>query len=147
MPDQEYDREKKGYFWIETESKVVRKGTFVIDGVKHYGAIVQSPDFSAQQQGDEDAVKYEFVMSLGRIYMNKDPKSEASPAMGGRVTHNGKDYKLGCWPKENRDGVPFTSLGFKPIVENEQRPTSEHNRLQYGREKNKPDDGGFRNDF
>ena len=40
--------------------------------------------------------------------------TEKSPDMGGKVTLNGKVYKLGCWARESESGTPYTSLGFKP---------------------------------
>lgn len=106
--EKQYDREKKGYLWHEVDSTVERKGNFTIDGQTYYGAILKSLN-------NEGEAKYEFVMSLGRIYLNEEKMNERSPDMGGKITHNGKPYKLGCWAKESEKGAPFTSLGFKPL--------------------------------
>ena len=35
--------------------------------------------------------------------------------MGGKVTVDGVVYKQGCWAKESKDGIPFTSLGFQEV--------------------------------
>ena len=116
--DKQYDDELRGYLWHENDSSTERKGSFTIQGKKYYGAIVKSLN-------DKGEAKYEFVMSLGLLHLNTNKMSEKSPDMGGKVTLNGKIFKLGCWAKESEKGTPFTSLGFTEVDEDESSaPTS-----------------------
>jgi hypothetical protein len=104
----EFDDEKKGYLWHENDSYIERKGSFTIDGKKHYGAIVKSAN-------NEGAFKYEFMVSIGLLHLNSEKRNEKSPDMGGRVTLNNKTFKLGCWARESEKGAPYTSLGFQEV--------------------------------
>lgn len=113
MSDKKYDDEKKGYLWHENDAKIERKGSFVINGEKKYGAIVKS--FNAQNEP-----KYEMMMSIGLLHLNTEKRDERTPDMGGKVTIDGVVYKQGCWAKESSAGIPFTSLGFKELIEDEQ---------------------------
>ena len=106
--DKQYDDEKKGYLWHENDAVIERKGSFVINGEKKYGAIVKS--FNAQNEP-----KYEMMMSIGLLHLNTDKQSDKTPDMGGKVTVDGVVYKQGCWAKESKDGIPFTSLGFQVV--------------------------------
>lgn len=106
--DRQYDDEKKGYLWHENDAVIERKGSFVINGEKKYGAIVKS--FNAQNEA-----KYEMMMSIGLLHLNTDKQSDKTPDMGGKVTVDGVVYKQGCWAKESKDGIPFTSLGFQEV--------------------------------
>jgi len=106
--DKQYDDEKKGYLWHENDAVIERKGSFVINGEKKYGAIVKS--INAQNEP-----KYEMMMSIGLLHLNTDKKSDKTPDMGGKVTVDGVVYKQGCWAKESKDGIPFTSLGFQEV--------------------------------
>lgn len=108
--DKQYDDEKKGYLWHENDSVIERKGSFVINGEKKYGAIVKS--FNAQNEP-----KYEMMMSIGLLHLNTDKTNDRTPDMGGKVTIDGVVYKQGCWAKESSNGSPFTSLGFREIEE------------------------------
>ena len=103
--DKQYDDEKKGFLWHENNSVIERKGSFTIDGKKYYGAIIKS-------HNDKGEYKYEFMASLGLLHLNEEKRSDKSPDMGGKVTLNGKVYKLGCWARESENGTPYTSLGF-----------------------------------
>ena len=76
--------------------------------LKKYGAIVKS--FNAQNEA-----KYEMMMSIGLLHLNTDKQSDKTPDMGGKVTVDGVVYKQGCWAKESKDGIPFTSLGFQEV--------------------------------
>jgi len=118
MEDKQYDDEKKGYLWHENDATIERKGSFVINGEKKYGAIVKS--FSKQGQP-----KYEMMMSIGLMHLNSDKTNERTPDMGGKVTIDGVIYKLGCWAKETSNGNPFTSLGFREVQEDENNSDSE----------------------
>jgi len=115
--DKQYDDEKKGYLWHENDAVIERKGSFVINGEKKYGAIVKS--FNAQNEA-----KYEMMMSIGLLHLNTDKQSDKTPDMGGKVTVDGVVYKQGCWAKESKDGIPFTSLGFQEV--NDQSNGNEH---------------------
>ena len=106
--DKQYDDEKKGYLGHENDAVIERKGSFVINGEKKYGAIVKS--FNAQNEA-----KYEMMMSIGLLHLNTDKQSDKTPDMGGKVTVDGVVYKQGCWAKESKDGIPFTSLGFQEV--------------------------------
>lgn len=114
--DRQYDDEKKGYLWHENDATIERKGSFVINGEKKYGAIVKS--FNAQNEP-----KYEFMISTGLLHLNTDKQSDKTPDMGGKVTIDDVVYKLGCWAKESKEGVPFTSIGFQEV--NDQGTTQE----------------------
>ena len=118
MEDKQYDDEKKGYLWHENDATIERKGSFVINGEKKYGAIVKS--FSKQGQP-----KYEMMMSICLMHLNSDKTNERTPDMGGKVTIDGVIYKLGCWAKETSNGNPFTSLGFREVQEDENNSDSE----------------------
>ena len=116
MENKEYDDELQGYLWHENDSVIHRKGSFTIEGKKYYGAIVESKN----NKGDS---KYEFMMSLGLIHLNEEKLNPKSPDMGGKVTHNDKQYKLGCWAKTGQEsGTPYTSLGFQLIDEADKPP-------------------------
>lgn len=117
--DKQYDDEKKGFLWHENNSVIERKGSFTIDGKKYYGAIIKS-------HNDKGEYKYEFMASLGLLHLNDDKRSEKSPDMGGKVTLNGKVYKLGCWARESDKGTPYTSLGFTDVDESAPAATGEH---------------------
>tara|TARA_Y100001938_G_C8081904_1_gene429660 strand:- start:1794 stop:2177 length:384 start_codon:yes stop_codon:yes gene_type:complete len=104
--ENKYDNEKKGYLWHENNSSIERKGSFTIDGQKYYGAIVKS-------HNDNGDSKYEFMVSAGLLHLNTEKQSEKSPDMGGKVTVNGKVFKLGAWARESEKGAPYTSLGFQ----------------------------------
>ena len=108
----EYDDELSGYLWHENDATVERKGSFTIDGVKYYGAIIKSYN----NKGDS---KYEFVMSTGLLHLNES----GNPQLGGKVTINGKVWKLGCWATESKSGVPYTSLGFEDPEERNRNKT------------------------
>ena len=110
MSDKQYDDEKKGYLWHENSAVIERKGPFVINGEKKYGAIVKSFD----KQGE---AKYEMMMSIGLLHLNNEKRSDKTPDMGGKVTIDGVVYKQGCWAKESKDGTPFTSIGFQEMTE------------------------------
>lgn len=110
--EKKYDDEGSGYLWHENDATIERKGSFVLNGKKEYGALVKSFN-------NKNEVKYEFLVSLGLMHINTDKKSERSPDMGGKITFNGEVYKLGCWAKETQTGTPFTSLGFDKVDEQE----------------------------
>jgi len=105
----EYEKEKRGYLWHENNSTIERKGTFQVDGVKYYGAIVKS-------HNNEGEPKYEFMVSLGLMRL-KEKKNEKSPDMSGIVTLNNVKYSLGAWANESEKGHPYTSLGFTEFEE------------------------------
>ena len=62
--DKQYDNEKTGFLWHETDSRVMRKGTLTLDGKKHYVAIVESHNSEGQP-------KYEFMVSAGLLHINQ----------------------------------------------------------------------------
>ena len=109
--DKEYDNEKKGYLWHETDSEIVRKGTVTVEGDKYYCGIIERT-----HSGEK---KYEFFISAGLLHPNHEKLNENSPDMSGMVTINGNSYKLGCWAKENSNG-PFTSVGLRDVTEKKQ---------------------------
>ena len=110
----EYDDELTGYLWHENDCTVERKGSFTIKGQKYYGSIVKS-------KNNKGETKYEFVVSLGLLHLNTEKKSERTPDMGGKITLNGNQYKLGCWAKESESGTPYTSLGFEDLEAEQDR--------------------------
>ena len=108
------DNEKTGYLWHETNTQVLRKGTWTINGKKKYGGVLIS-----KNNAGED--KYELFECVGLLHLNdtNEKRSEKSPDMGGKVTQDCKTYKLGCWAKESEKGVPYTSLGFQDIEQDQ----------------------------
>ena len=108
--EKQYDDELTGYLWHENDSTVERKGSVTVEAKKYYGAIVKSLN-------NKGETKYEFMVSLGLLHLNENKKSAKSPDMGGKITLNGKKYKLGCWAQESEKGTPYTSLGLEEIDE------------------------------
>ena len=108
------DNEKRGYLWHENNATIERKGTFTLNGVKRYGAIVKSFNSDGEP-------KYEFMMSCGLLHLNSgNKKNERTPDMGGKVTIDDNIYKLGCWAKESENGTPYTSIGLQEVNDDEE---------------------------
>ena len=118
--DKQYDDEKKGYLWHENDATIERKGSFMINGEKKYGAIVKS-------FGKQGEAKYEMMMSIGLLHLNADKTNERTPDMGGKVTIDGVVYKQGCWAKETSNGTPFTSIGFREEKEDQVKSEANFN--------------------
>ena len=55
------------------------------------------------------------------MHLNDEKMSEKSPDMGGKVTINGKSFKLGCWARQSEKGVPYTSLGFQETEDDKEK--------------------------
>ena len=112
---EEYNDELQGYLWHENDSVIKRKGSFTIEGTKYYGAIVESKNNLGES-------KYEFMMSLGLIHLNGEKLDPKSPDMGGKVTHNGKQYKLmsddivESWQDKIRSMSPNISAGEYELI-------------------------------
>jgi len=110
--EKQYDNEKTGFLWHETNSKVMRKGTLTLDGKKHYVAIVESHNSDGQP-------KYEFMVSAGLLHINEEHKkvSANSPDIGGAVSlalaDSFKTYKLGGWKKISKNNQEYTSISIK----------------------------------
>ena len=110
--DKQYDNEKTGFLWHETNSKVMRKGTLTLDGKKHYVAIVESHNSDGQP-------KYEFMVSAGLLHINQEHEkvSANSPDIGGAVSlalaDSFKTYKLGGWKKISKNNQEYTSISIK----------------------------------
>ena len=104
-------KDKEGYLWHEVDAEVVKSGQFTMNGERVYCSILRSQD----RHGREN---YEFVQSLGLIFMNENKLSENSPDMGGKVTIDGNRFTIGAWFEEGAKG-PYTSIKFKE-VESEQ---------------------------
>ena len=111
--EKDYDNDGYGSMWLEQNAKVVRKGSFQLEGKKFYGLVIEKQN----QQGD---IQHEMYVAMGLLHINKpeDKISAKSPDMGGRVRIPfGKTYKLGIWAKESEKGVPYSSLGFTEVDE------------------------------
>ncbi len=122
--EQQYDNEKTGFLWHETNSTVMRKGSLTLDGKKHYVAIIES-------YNDRGEPKYEFMMSLGLLHVNQQHEkvSENSPDIGGAITipstggnggnggNEGQVFKLGGWKKISKKNQEYTSISIKPKEE------------------------------
>ena len=110
--EQQYDNEKTGFLWHETNSTVMRKGSLTLDGKKHYVAIIES-------YNDRGESKYEFMMSAGLLHVNQQHEkvSENSPDIGGAVTINDQVFKLGGWKKMSKKNQEYTSISIKPKEE------------------------------
>ena len=109
--EKDYDNDGYGSMWLEQNAKVVRKGSFQLEGKKFYGLVIEKQN----QQGD---TQYEMYVAMGLLHINKPEEkiSDKSPDMGGRVRIPfGKTYKLGIWAKESEKGVPYSSLGFTEV--------------------------------
>ncbi len=101
-------KEGTGTLWHDNETVVHRKGSFLINGKKRYGGILESTN-------DQGEKKYEFFVCAGLIYVNSEDEkqSEKSPDIGGPITLDNKKYKFGGWAKESERGNPYTSIGLK----------------------------------
>jgi len=110
--EQQYDNEKTGFLWHETNSTVMRKGSLTLDGKKHYVAIIES-------YNDRGEPKYEFMMSAGLLHVNQQHEkvSENSPDIGGAVMINDQVFKLGGWKKMSKKNQEYTSISIKPKEE------------------------------
>ena len=113
--EKQYDNEKTGFLWHETDSRVMRKGTLTLDGKKHYVAIVESHNSEGQP-------KYEFMVSAGLLHINHEHEkvSENSPDIGGAITLNSSVYKLGGWKKMSKNNQEYTSISIKEKEEEQQ---------------------------
>ena len=115
--DKQYDNEKTGFLWHETDSTVMRKGTLTLDGKKHYVAIVESHNSDGQP-------KYEFMVSAGLLHINQEHEkvSENSPDIGGAISlaDSFKTYKLGGWKKMSKNNQEYTSISIKEKEEEQQ---------------------------
>ena len=113
------DREGSGYLWREnsSDSTVIEKGTFTLNGRVRYGGIIKSKNNDGQE-------KLEFFECIGLLHINdaSSKMSEKTPDKGGKVTIDNEIHKLGCWDKESSEGIPFTSIGFKKFDENYTAP-------------------------
>ena len=122
--EKQYDNEKTGFLWHETNSKVMRKGTLTLDGKKHYVAIVESHNSDGQP-------KYEFMVSAGLLHINEEHKkvSANSPDIGGAVSlalaDSFKTYKLGGWKKISKNNQEYTSISIKEKEEEQDRVSKE----------------------
>ena len=115
--DKQYDNEKTGFLWHETDSRVMRKGTLTLDGKKHYVAIVESHNSEGQP-------KYEFMVSAGLLHINQEHEkvSENSPDIGGAISlgESFKTFKLGGWKKMSKNNQEYTSISIKEKEEEQQ---------------------------
>jgi|TARA_R100000030_G_scaffold86664_1_gene70137 hypothetical protein len=115
--DKQYDNEKTGFLWHETDSRVMRKGTLTLDGKKHYVAIVESHNSEGQP-------KYEFMVSAGLLHINQEHEkvSSNSPDIGGAISlaDSFKTYKLGGWKKMSKNNQEYTSISIKEKEEEQQ---------------------------
>jgi len=115
--DKQYDNEKTGFLWHETDSTVMRKGTLTLDGKKHYVAIVESHNSDGQP-------KYEFMVSAGLLHINQEHEkvSENSPDIGGAISlgESFKTFKLGGWKKMSKNNQEYTSISIKEKEEEQQ---------------------------
>ena len=115
--DKQYDNEKTGFLWHETDSTVMRKGTLTLDGKKHYVAIVESHNSEGQP-------KYEFMVSAGLLHINQEHEkvSENSPDIGGAISlgESFKTFKLGGWKKMSKNNQEYTSISIKEKEEEQQ---------------------------
>lgn len=105
----DYDNEKTGYLWHETTSKVLRKGSLTLDNKKYYVAIIES-------QNDMGKPKYEFMVSAGLLHLNDEESklSPKSPDIGGGITINERQFKLGGWAKvSEKTGSEYTSISLE----------------------------------
>ena len=122
--EKQYDNEKTGFLWHETNSKVMRKGTLTLDGKKHYVAIVESHNSDGQP-------KYEFMVSAGLLHINQEHQkvSANSPDIGGAVSlalaDSFKTYKLGGWKKISKNNQEYTSISIKEKEEEQDQVTKE----------------------
>ena len=115
--DKQYDNEKTGFLWHETDSRVMRKGTLTLDGKKHYVAIIESHNSEGQP-------KYEFMVSAGLLHINQEHEkvSENSPDIGGAISlgKSFKTFKLGGWKKMSKNNQEYTSISIKEKEEEQQ---------------------------
>ena len=128
--EKQYDNEKTGFLWHETDSRVMRKGTLTLDGKKHYVAIVESHNSDGQP-------KYEFMVSAGLLHINQEHEkvSANSPDIGGAVSlalaDSFKTYKLGGWKKISKNNQEYTSISIKEKEEEKDQVSKEEPDLSH----------------
>ena len=81
MEDKSFDNDNYGAMFSDPDAKILRKGTFHLDGKKYYGMVIE-------KKNNEGQTQYEMLVSMGLLHYNapENKKSEASPDMGGKVT-------------------------------------------------------------
>ena len=106
------DNNGNGTLWAD-DAEIIRKGSFEWDGEKKYGAIVKSKN----NQGKE---KYEFLISAGLIFANKEKDHPKVPDISGKITIDKEEYKFGGWKKTTEDGRDYTSIGITDLKKKEE---------------------------
>tara|TARA_R100000655_G_scaffold77938_1_gene117303 strand:+ start:31509 stop:31862 length:354 start_codon:yes stop_codon:yes gene_type:complete len=99
-----YQKEKKGRMWPETEAKVIRKGSLMLQGKKRYVAILKT-----FINGEH---KYELMMSVGLLHTQEEKLSPKSPDIKGPVTIDGESYLFSGWKETSEQGVSYTNVSL-----------------------------------
>jgi hypothetical protein len=111
----EYDNNLTGALFNESKSEVIKRGNFMINGVKRYGVLIKS-------ENDKGQEKFELMISAGLVYHHDEAekKSPKSPDVSGRVYFDEMTYKFGAWNKIGHDsGNEFLSCSFMPVLDEE----------------------------
>ena len=114
----EYDNNLTGVLFLESKSQVLKRGTFMINGVKKYAILVES-------ENDKGDIKHELMLSAGLVYHHKEAekKSPKSPDVSGRLTIDEGSYKFGGWNKISHEkGTEFVSCSLMPVLDEESAP-------------------------
>jgi len=114
----EYDNNLTGALFMENKSQVLKRGFFMVNGVKKYGILVQS-------ENDKGQKKHELMISAGLVYHHdaESKKSPKSPDLSGKVSIDAGTYKFGGWEKIGHDsGNEFLSCSLMPILDEEEAP-------------------------
>lgn len=113
-----FDDNLKGALFNENKSKVIKRGSFTIDGVKRYGVLIES-------ENDKGQIKHELMFSAGLVYVHDESEklNERSPDCGGKIYFDKTYYKYGAWNKVSANsGIEFQSCSLKPVDDEQKAP-------------------------
>jgi|TARA_R110000803_G_scaffold176417_1_gene238877 preprotein translocase subunit Sec61beta len=114
----EYDNNLTGALFIENTSQVLKRGFFMVNGVKKYGILVES-------ENDKGSKKFELMLSAGLVYYHEESekKTPKSPDVSGKIKIDEASYKFGGWNKIAHDsGKEFVSCSLMPVLDEESAP-------------------------
>lgn len=110
-------KEKEGYLWHETESKVIRKGSILLKKADGYDGKDDELYASIIKTNVNGQDKYELCISVGLLYINDDEskRTENSPDISGPITINNVAYKCGGWQHvSEKNGREYTKVQLTP---------------------------------
>lgn len=82
---------------------------------------------------------YETKDMTGRLFQNKEKKSENFPDYSGSIRIDGRDLWVSGWRKMSGNGTPYLSLAFKPKDGTSARPEQKAQEFKEAVKRNFPD--------